>query len=144
MRWLAIALCCFLLGCTNRDPLEEAKAVITSHERYVKAGDLNGVMGNIADDVVVLTPDTLLVKGTQAFRGFYTWTLSWGRWDIVHQYEGADVSGDAAVVYGLVRSTLTQQNGTVTNFSNNFLMILRYQEDGRMKFWRIAYAPGTR
>ena len=144
MKWLVITLCFLLIGCARRHPIEDARAVIKSHEAFAKAGDLEGVVSNVADDVVVLTPDTMLVTGKPAFRTFYAWTLSSGSWEFYHEFEGTDVEGDAAIVFGLVRGSLTRRDSTVTLFSNNFLMILRYQSDGKMKFWRIAYTPSSR
>ena len=36
------------------DVISEAKSVVTSHEGLASAGDLDGVMSNMADDIVAL------------------------------------------------------------------------------------------
>ncbi len=121
--------------------VDEAKAVIASHEQFAKAGDLDGIMTNVADDVVMLAPDAPLVQGGDAFREFYTGLLRLGQWDFGHDYEGAEVVDDTVLLHGIARGTLTLNDGDTTPLANNFLLVLRRQADGRLRFWRGAFAP---
>jgi ketosteroid isomerase-like protein len=143
MRWYTILLLCFLVGCTSRNPIQEAKDVITAHEEYVKAGDLDGILSNTADDIVVLVPGVPLMKGKQAVREFYTGYLAMGKSEFVHEYHGAEVVGDAVVLHGLAKGKLTRVDGSVSEFANNFIITMRYQPDWKMKFWRVAFAPSS-
>ncbi len=137
------ALGCLLVftGYATLNPIQEAKDVIKSHEQYVKAGNLEGILSNTADDVVVLTPGLSLIKGKQAFKEFYAGVLAMGKSEFSHMYDGADLAGDAVVLYGLATGKTTLKDGTVTAMANNFLIVMKRQADGKMKFWRIAFAP---
>ncbi len=121
--------------------VDEAKAVMASHEQFAKAGDLDGIMTNVADDVVMLAPDAPLVQGSDAFREFYTGLLGLGQWDFGHDYEGAEVVGDTVLLHGVARGTLTLNDGDTTALANNFLLVLRRQADGKLRVWRGAFAP---
>ncbi len=121
--------------------VDEAKAVMASHEQFAKAGDLDGIMTNVADDIVMLAPDAPLVQGRDAFREFYTGLLGVGQWDLGHDYEGAEVVGDTVLLHGVARGTLTLNDGDTTALANNFLLVLRRQADGKLRVWRGAFAP---
>ena len=121
--------------------VDEAKAVMASHEQFAKAGDLDGIMTNVADDIVMLTPDAPLVQGSDAFRKFYAGLLGLGRWDFGHDYEGAAVVSDTVLLHGIARGTLTLNDGDTTPLANNFLLVLRRQADGKLRVWRGAFAP---
>ena len=121
--------------------VDEAKAVIASHEQFTKAGDLDGIMTNVADDIVMFAPDAPLVQGSDAFREFYTGLLGLGQWDFRHDYEGAEVIGDTVLLHGIARGTLTPNDGDTTPLANNFLLVLRRQADGKLRVWRGAFAP---
>lgn len=134
------------VGCATDAPsrtdlVEEAKTVIASHEDYAKAGDLDGVMSNVAPDVLVLTNGTPLVVGAEAFHELYAGLFSMGAWDFTHEYQGGEVVGDIVELFGVARGTLTPPEGTAVPFTNNFLLQLRRGEDGRLKVWRAAFAP---
>ncbi len=123
------------------NPVTEAKAVIQSHEEFAKAGDLDGVMTNIADGVVMLTAGASLIEGKEALREFYGGLLAAGRLDFGHDYSGAEVLGDAVVLHGVSRGTVTSPEGEVTSFTNNFIHVLRREADGKLRAWRAAFAP---
>lgn len=120
--------------------IDEAKAVVRSHEAFLRVADLDGLMSNVADDVVVLNADTPLIKGKVAFRDFAASLLQIGGVDLGHDYEGAEVVGDAVVLHGVARGTLTPATGQATRFANNFIDILKRQPDGKFRLWRIAFA----
>ena len=143
MRQLTVILLCFVMACADRTPIQEAKDVIESHEEYAKAGDLDGVMTNAADDIVVLVPGTPLVEGKEAFKEFYAGLLAMGNWDFGHDYHGIEIIGDTVVLHGVANGTLTLKDGTATEVANNFLMILKYQADGKLRFWRVSFAPSS-
>ena len=138
---LLLLLSCLLLGCATRHPIEDAKVIAKSHEAFAKAGNLDSVMSNFADDFVGLVPGMPLIKGKDSARRFYGGVLSTTKSEFVHEYDGADIVGDAVSLHGTAKGTLTKPDSTVAPFVNNFMMVLKYQPDGRMKFWRAAFAP---
>ncbi len=126
---------------TDSQLVEEAKAVIASHEDYAEAGDLEGVMTNVHPGVLVLTVDAPLVVGAEAFREFYAGLLSMGTWRFTHDYEGENVIEGVVELFGVARGTLTLPDGSAVPFANNFLLQLRRGEDGTLKVWRASFAP---
>ena len=124
------------------DAISEAKDVVTSHEQFAMANDLDGVMSNMAENIVVLAYGVPLIDGKSAFRDFYAGMMAAGRMVFGHDYTGEEVIGeDVVVLHGVSRGTLTASDGVVSEFSNNFVHILRRTEDGKFKFWRATFAP---
>jgi len=123
------------------DMIAAAKDVMRSHEEFAAAGDLEGVLSNAANDIVLLTAGVELVEGKDSFRDFYEGLLALGSWQFDHDYGGADVLGDAVVLHGVARGTLTPPEGEPSSFANNFVLVLRSQPDGSLKVWRVAFAP---
>ncbi len=123
--------------------VEDAKAVIASHEQYCRAADLENVMTNIAGDIVVLAADAPLVQGAEAFREFYTELFRMGHWDFGHDYSGAEVIGDMVFLHGVAPGTFTTRDGVATEFRNNFIHVLRPGQDGALRVWRAAFAPAS-
>ena len=124
------------------DPVAEAKAVIRSHEEFAMAGDLDGVLTNVADDIVVLAGGVPLVEGRDAFREFYRAIVDMGEQDFGHDYSGAEAIGDLVVLHGISRGTITH-GAEVIPFENNFIHTLRRGDDGRFRIWRAAFAPAS-
>ena len=50
------------------------------------ANDLDGVMSNIANDIVLLAADTALIEGAEAFGDFYSGIIAAGQQDFGHNY----------------------------------------------------------
>ena len=117
--------------------------MVRSHEAFARAGDLEGILSNAADDIVLLVSGMPLVDGKAALTGFYRGLLAMGAWEFGHDYAGAEVVGDAVILHGLARGRLTPPGGATTEFANNFILTLRPGADGCFKFWRIAFAPST-
>jgi len=140
---LTLFITYLFVGCSNRNPVEEAKAVVTSHEQFSKAGDLEGIMSNMADDVVFLAPGMPLMKGKDACRNFYTSMIKMGKTEFTHNYEGAEIIGDVVILHGLATGTTTMPDAGVIHFANNFILTVKYQSDGKMKLWRGAFAPSS-
>jgi len=132
-----------VLGAAAADPVAAAKDVIAAHEGFAAAADLDQVMTNFADDIVVLVPNTPLVRGREAFREFYRGILAQGRWEFRHEYQGAVATGDAVILDGVARGTLTAAGGQRSPFANNFLIILRRQADGRFRIAYVSFAPDS-
>ncbi len=131
-------------GVSASDAISEAKDIVASHEIFAMANDLDGVMSNMAEDVVVLTYGMPLIVGKPAFREFYAGLMASGRLDFDHGYSGQEaISDDVVELHGVSRGTFTSSDGAVTEFSNNFVHILRRQEDGKFKFWRATFAPDS-
>lgn len=122
--------------------IDEARAVVTSHEEYSRSGDLDGVVSNAAEDIVMFAPDTPLIQGKDAFRSFYESLLGMGRWDFRHEYHGGEVSGDTVFLHGVARGTITPPAGDAAPFANNFFLVLK-RVDGKFKVWRAAFAPAA-
>lgn len=129
---------------TSSDPIAEAKAVIRSHEEYAMAGDLDGVVSNVADDVVALASGAPLVEGAEAFRDFYRGIMAIGEVTFGHEYSGAAAVGDLVILHGVSRGAFTTAEGEEIPFENNFIHTLRRDSDDRLKVWRAAFAPATR
>jgi ketosteroid isomerase-like protein len=120
---------------------DSAVATMMSHERFSNAGDLDGVMSNIHDDLVCLFPNMPLIEGKEAFKRFYGGLLGMGAWQNHHDINQTFVSGDAVVMHGKDHGTLAPPGADAMPFSNNFVAIFRPDADGKMKFWRAAFAP---
>jgi len=125
------------------DAINQAKAVIRSHEECVAASDLEGVMGNMAEDVVMLAPGSPLIQGRDSVRAFYEGLLSMGHSEFTHDYDGAEEVGDLVILHGVARGSLTPREGTPDHFANNFILTLKRDETGRYLAWRGAFAPGA-
>ena len=121
--------------------VEQAKAVLASHEALVRSADLDGILQNMSEDVVALAPDAPLVVGREATRQLYVGMLGMGVWDMTHHYDGADVVGDLVILYGVARGSLTPEGGVAAEFANNFILTLRKETDGNYRVWRAAFAP---
>jgi ketosteroid isomerase-like protein len=125
------------------DLISEAQAVIRSHEEFAMAGDLDGVLSNVADDIVALASGAPLVEGAEAFRDFYAGIMAIGDVTFGHDYSGAATAGDLVVLHGVSRGAFTTADGEQIPFENNFIHTLRRGSDGRLKVWRAAFAPAT-
>jgi ketosteroid isomerase-like protein len=123
------------------DPIAEAKAVLASHEQYAMAGDLDGVMSNVATDIVVLAAGAPLIEGRDAFEQFYGAFLAMGDHDFGHDYSGAEAVSEIVILHGVSRGRIDPPDGEPMAFENNFLHMLRRDHDGRLRVWRAAFAP---
>ena len=123
------------------DAIDQARAIIRSHEVYMAAGDLDGVMSNMAEDVVMLAPDSPLIEGKDAMRAVYTSFIAMGRWEFGHDYSGAEVIGDFVMLHGIARGSMTPPEGEPVPMANNFMLTLRRDDTGTFRMWRAAFAP---
>jgi len=139
-----VFLACASTNISPTSAIDEAKAVVQSHEGFARSGDLDGIMSNAAEDIVVLAADTPLVQGKAAFRDVYAGYLKAGTFDFRHDYEGAEVVGDTVLLHGVARGNFIQSNGQTAPFANNFILVLKRQLSGKFQFWRIAFAPSKR
>jgi ketosteroid isomerase-like protein len=125
----------------SMEAIDQAKAVVQSHEEYVAAGDVDGVLSNMAPDIVVLAPDSPLVEGKDSVRALYDALFSMGNWRFGHDYSGAEEIGDLVVLHGVARGSMTPPSGDSDTFANNFMIILRRDESGKYRNWRVAFGP---
>jgi ketosteroid isomerase-like protein len=123
------------------DAIEQAKAVVKSHEEFVLSGDLDGVMSNFADDAVVLAANAPLQVGKAAVRGMYAAILQAKPAKGVHQYEGGVAVGELVILHGVFNMAATAE---APASANNFILMLRREADGKYRFWRVAFAPAGR
>ena len=143
MRKLALVVLCFVLACANRDPIQDALNTMKSHEDYVKTLNLEGVMTNMADDVVVLAIP--LIVGREAIEEFYAGffaNLSSVE-EFSHNYLGTEIIGNIVFLHGTATFKGTNKDGTTPEMANNFFLVLKYQPDGRIKIWRNAVAVSS-
>ena len=124
------------------DEIAAAKAVIASHERLSRAGDLAGVLANIADDIALVVPNAPLVEGKSAFEEVYSRLFGMGKWNFEHEYSGVEVVGDAVILYGVARGTFTPNKGDPSPIENNFLIVLKRSGES-YKVWRGGFGPGS-
>jgi steroid delta-isomerase-like uncharacterized protein len=126
------------------DVISEAKGIVSSHEKFAMSGNLEGVMSNVADDIVVLAAGVPLIIGTAAFQDFYAGLMASGTQDFGHDYTGGEAIGaNVVVLHGISRGTLTTNDDLISEFSNNFIHALRRTEDGKFKLWRATIAPDS-
>ena len=117
-------------------PEEDKQAirdVMAQWRRLSAAGDADGLLALLTDDVVFLTPNNPPMdkkRFEQGFRGFA------GKASIDAEQEVKDlrVSGDLAYSWSYLRVTFTPHGGKPIVNEGNVLTVLR-KEDGR---WRIA------
>lgn len=127
---------------TESDVIAEAKAVVRSHEVFAASNDLDGVMSNVADDVVFLAYGLPLIEGKAAFHKAYGEIMATGRQKFGHEYTGEESIGpDVVILRGVSKGSVFGEDGTVSEFSNNFIHILRRASDGQFKIWRASAAP---
>lgn len=121
---------------------KRARAVIAAHDRAANSGNLEAVMRNIAEDVVVLAPGMPLVEGKDAFRAFYEQVLQ-ARWDASHESCGSVETFDVVVCHGVARGRMTPSEGCSERIVNNFLILLKPDDQGEFKIWRAAFGPAN-
>ena len=122
------------------DSIEEAKVVVRSHEEYSAAGNVDGVVSNMAEDVVLLAPDAPLVVGREGVRVFYEGLFSMGDTEFYHDYAGAEEIGDTVILHGIARGSMTPPGSEPVPLANNFILTLKRDESGTFQFWRGAFA----
>jgi len=121
--------------------IEKAKEIVASHEQFVAARDIPGILSNMAEDIVFLAPDTPLIEGHDAVRGLYEALFAMGDWEFVHDYSGASESGELVLLHGVARGTLTPPGQDPSPFANNFMITARRGTSGETKVLRAAFAP---
>jgi len=119
---------------------KRARAVLVAHDRAANAGNLEAVLHNVADDVVVLAPGAPLMEGKEAFRAFYENMLE-TKWDATHDLAAAQEVWDVVVVHGVARGRATPPGGCPERVANNFLILLKPDDQGEFKIWRAAFGP---
>lgn len=125
----------------SEDLVARGRAVVTSHEAYVQAGNLAAIMTNMAPDIVVMVPDSPLIEGAAACRAMYAALLEIGRWKFEHDYHGAHAEGAFVFLHGVARGSLTTPDGLSQPVSNNFQITLKLNRDNRLEAWRVGFAP---
>ena len=124
------------------DEIAAAKAVMVSHERLSRAGDTAGILANMAHDIALVVPNTPLVEGKPACEEVYARLFSMGKWDFEHEYSGAELVGDAVILYGVARGTFTPNKGDRSPIENNFLTVLKRSGES-YKIWRGGFGPAS-
>ena len=120
---------------------DDARAVMEAHHQAVNAGSLEGVMANMADDVIAAVPGRPLIKGKDSFRAFYSEILQLGTWAHAYEIQDLTAAGETVVMSGASSGTITPPGGTASPWANSFILTFRYGPDGKMRFWRVAITP---
>ena len=121
--------------------VEQAKAVVRDHEALVADGDVEGILKNMDTDVAFLAPDAPLIEGLEAVRGLYESLFSMGSWEFGHDYSSESETEDLVFLHGVARGTMTPHGQEATTLSNNFMITMRRDSEGRYRIWRAAFAP---
>ena len=121
--------------------IEQAKAVVRAHETLVADADVDGVLGNMDSDVAFLAPDSPMVEGRDAVRRLYETLFVIGSWEFSHDYSSTSEIGDLVFLHGVARGTMTPTDQKPVPLSNNFMITMRRDADGRFWMWRAAFAP---
>ncbi len=123
------------------EAIDHAKAVIKAHETLVADADVEGVLGNMDSDVAFLAPDSPMVEGRDAVRSLYETLFAMGSWEFSHDYSSTSEMGDLVFLHGVARGTMTPTDQESVPLSNNFMITMRRDADGRLRIWRAAFAP---
>ncbi len=127
--------------------IDRATAVMAAHDRACNAGDVDGIMEHIAEDVVVMVPDVHLIEGRNAAREFYTGRLR-GKWagtgDVAHYFASAEETGDVVVLHGVASGAMRPPGNAPIPVANNFVVVLKADVTGEYRIWRLAFAPTER
>jgi ketosteroid isomerase-like protein len=121
--------------------VDEAKQVIEAHEKFVAAGDLQGVLNNMHEDVAFMTADMPMVEGRDAVKRFYEGIFALGTWQFRHHYSSATEIDGLLLLHGMARGIFTPDDGDASSIANNFMITMRRISDGHLKVWRAAFAP---
>lgn len=148
MRWTLPALLMgfFALACTRAADRQaattgpEVEAIAAWFDRYlaaINAGDLEGWLGFVADDAVIMPPDEVPISGMEAIRPRYEVVYATWAFDFRARVDDIVVAGDLAVLRAFYDETVTPRGeGELISFSGSWLMVLRRQTDGSWKLWR--------
>jgi uncharacterized protein (TIGR02246 family) len=104
----------------------------------VKAGDLDTLLGLMADDAVFLSPGRPPV-GREEFPAGFTAAHRQARVACVSEPEGVEVVGDVAYTVSRDSLTVTPHAGGETRLAGHRLTVWRKQPDGRWLLARDAH-----
>ena len=142
-----VFLCC--LGCQQGDRvLVEPKADVTADihaieeyyaelEAAANAGDIDGYLASIADDIVFIPPNEPAYFGKEAFRNYFQQIFD--KFTVQEKYivEDVKVSGDLAVAHTTYSGIYTPRgDGDPVKTNGNGTMAHTRQPDGT---WKTIY-----
>lgn len=106
--------------------------------------DLEAFMNVMADDAIVMFPGMDPVVGSDAIRKVHR--DYYATWDLDFEYalhEAVD-AGTALIATATVSGTRTAKSGgETTEHRFNNLWVLRRNDDGDWKFWRVIFNAGS-
>ncbi len=91
--------------------IDEATKIIQAHENFSAAGDVEGVLSNMHDDVAFLVADMPMVEGHEAVQGLYEILFAMGTWRFRHDYSSATEIGELVLLHGVACGTLPPAGG---------------------------------
>ena len=123
---------------------ESAERTITAiHEAATVAlgrGDLDGVMGSYADDVISLPPNQPALFGKDAVRSMWEDLLTDFAVEVSVSVDEVEVAGQWAFERGTFDMKLSPRaGGSPIEDSGKYLDILRKQPDGSWKYSRVSW-----
>lgn len=120
-------------------------AIRKEHIAAVNAGDVDGIMAHVTEDIVYMPPDTEAVTGARALESFLK--DYYGRFDvemIVYASETV-VAGEWAFERGVLSGTSRpSEGGAAEPMSLKYLRVLRRQEGGGWKIARDMFNSNAR
>jgi ketosteroid isomerase-like protein len=119
-------------------------SMVEDLDRIAAAEDLDAFMEYIDEDCVALAPYEPAIVGADAIREWYENFYDTYRIEIQHQPGETFAIGDVFIHRGVATSIVTPEDGGAgTGFENKYLMILRRDEGGPFRIWRVAYNSNT-
>ena len=123
---------------------ESADRTITAiHEAATVAlgrGDLHGIMGSYADDVISLPPNQPALFGKDAVRSMWEDLLTDFAVEVSVSVDEVEVAGQWAFERGTFDMKLSPRaGGSPIEDSGKYLDILRKQPDGSWKYSRVSW-----
>lgn len=117
----------------------QIQAVIAEWMRASAAGDLDTILGLMAEDVVFLIAGKPPMRGRQAFAAGFRSMAGKVRIDGKSDIQEIQVAGDHAYCWNHLTVSITPVDGGVTQRrEGNVLSVFRKEPDGRWVIWRDA------
>jgi len=141
---VVVAFSLSVLSCqtpSNEGDIEAINSVTNEYIEATNSGDVDGWLGTMADDAVILPPNHPLVTGKEEIRS----------WIVTSFFEPFNVQlsashqeiliiGDLAFTYGFFSLSLTPKDGGgVIEDRGKFINIFKRQPDGSWKYHRLIF-----
>jgi uncharacterized protein (TIGR02246 family) len=113
-----------------------------------RAGDLEAVLRQYADDAILMPPNSASLSGQAGVRTFYEAAFSRFRFEVSFDADEAQVSGDWAFVRGFINGRFVAKNDEAPRkLHEKFIMVLHRQKDAWNIFriiWNSSEPPAAK